>query len=101
MNGSKHTNFSLSKRLIERENLKWYGEQYMKKSQPDITQSNNVNSGEAGLDTYIPPAGGGGTTSTKFTVDIKNTKLDKAYPVNITQTEEFHAFFEKLEGWKK
>ncbi len=24
----------------------------------------------------------------KFTVDIKNTKLDKTYPVNITQTEE-------------
>ncbi len=58
--------------------MKWYGEQYMKKSQPDITQSNNVNSGEAGLDTYIPPAGGGGTTSTKFMF-----------------------FFAKLEGWKK
>ncbi len=36
----------------------------------------------------------------KFTVDIKNTKLDKAYPVNITQTEEFHAFFAKLDEWK-
>lgn len=36
----------------------------------------------------------------KFTVDIKNTKLDKAYPVNITQTEEFHAFFAKLEEWE-
>ncbi len=36
----------------------------------------------------------------KFTVDIKNTKLNKAYPVNITQTEEFHAFFAKLDEWK-
>ncbi len=35
----------------------------------------------------------------KFTVDIKNTKLDREYPVNITQTEEFHAFFAKLEEW--
>ncbi len=52
--------------------MKWYGEQYMKKSQPDITQSNNVNSGEAGLNTYIPPAGGGGTTSTKFMLFLQN-----------------------------
>ncbi len=37
----------------------------------------------------------------KFTVDEKNTKLNKAYPVNITQTEEFHAFFAKLEEWEK
>ncbi len=37
----------------------------------------------------------------KFTVDEKNTKLDKAYPVNITQTEEFHAFFAKLDEWGK
>lgn len=36
----------------------------------------------------------------KFTVDIKNTKLAKSDPVNITQTEEFHAFFEKLEEWE-
>ncbi len=26
--------------------------------------------------------------------------MDKAYPVNITQTEEFHAFFAKLDEWK-
>ncbi len=36
----------------------------------------------------------------RFTVDINNTKLDKACPVNITQTEEFHAFFAKLEEWE-
>ncbi len=36
----------------------------------------------------------------KFIVDPKNTKLDRAYPVNITQTEEFHAFFAKLDEWK-
>jgi len=36
----------------------------------------------------------------KFTVDEKNTKLDKAYPVNIAQTEEFHAFFAKLDEWE-
>ena len=37
----------------------------------------------------------------KFTVDEKNTKLNKTYPVNITQTEEFHAFFAKLDEWEK
>lgn len=37
----------------------------------------------------------------KFTVDEKNTKLDTVYPVNITQTEEFHAFFAKLDEWEK
>jgi len=37
----------------------------------------------------------------KFEVAEKNTKLDKAYPVNITQTDEFHAFFAKLDEWKK
>ncbi len=36
----------------------------------------------------------------KFEVAEKNTKLDKAYPVNITQTEEYHAFFAKLDEWK-
>jgi len=36
----------------------------------------------------------------KFTVDEKNTKLDKSYPVNITQTSEFYAFFAKLDEWK-
>ncbi len=37
----------------------------------------------------------------KFVVSEKNTKLDKAYPVNITQTEEFHAFLTKLDEWEK
>ena len=37
----------------------------------------------------------------RFDVDEKNTRMDKAYPLNLTQTEEFHAFFAKLDSWKK
>ena len=37
----------------------------------------------------------------RFMINEKNTKLNKANPVNIVQIEEYHAFFVKLNEWEK
>ncbi len=36
----------------------------------------------------------------RFVAEKNNTKISRTFPVNITQTEEYHAFLEKLEEWR-
>lgn len=43
---------------------------------------------------------GNGDVILEITLEEKNTKLDKTYPVNITQVEETRAFMQMLEQWK-
>lgn len=42
-----------------------------------------------------------GTLLLDCSVSEKNTKIDKSYPVNITQPDEAGAFRERLEEWKR
>lgn len=37
----------------------------------------------------------------ELTVEERNTKLDKTYPVNIMQADETRAFMQKIEQWSK
>lgn len=37
----------------------------------------------------------------RFVAEKNNTKISRTFPVNIAQAEEYHAFLEKLEEWRK
>ena len=37
----------------------------------------------------------------EITVEAKNTKFDKTYPVNIVQAEEVRAFAERIRLWQR
>lgn len=62
----------------------------------------NIDTGKPGGPIYfVEISDNNGNVILDFRLEEKNTKLDKTYPVNITQVEDARSFMQILEQWKQ